>query len=56
MVALLGRLQSAHPNRYSQHICVPCSAGCSSGEASWPKNWFMARPMKLSQTRVQYRK
>ena len=43
------------PIATARHICVPCSAGCSSGAASWPKNWFMARPMKLSRIRVQCR-
>ena len=43
------------PIATARHICVPCSAGCSSGEASWPKNWFMARTMRLSWIRVQCR-
>ena len=37
------------------HNCERYSAGCSSGAASWPKNWFMARRMKPSRTRVQCR-
>ena len=37
-IALLNRLKSAHPDRFSD-THARCNAECSSGAASWPRNW-----------------
>ena len=52
-VALLGGCSPPIPAATARHTYVPCSGGCSSGAASWPKNWFIARPMRLSRIRAQ---
>ena len=54
-VALLGRLQSAHPDRYSQAHLRTLQRGVQQWRGIMAKNWFTAGPMKLSRTRVQCR-
>ena len=54
-IALLNRLKSAHPDRFSDTHWRTCNAECSSGAASWPKSWSALRSMSLCRNSLQCR-